>query len=69
MHAYRRYPEDRRGEYPEEAVRLDHLLRRVWGGHPRYALIDNAGRDWAAKSQAAREVLEGWWREIGSGSV
>jgi len=57
LHAYRRYPEAHRGETPEEAIRLDHLLRRVWGGHPRYVLLDNAGRDW--KSEAARAILSG----------
>jgi|YNPBryunderm2012_1023409.scaffolds.fasta_scaffold32218_1 hypothetical protein len=34
LRAYRRYPAAHRGETPEEAVHLNHLLRRVWGGHP-----------------------------------
>jgi len=62
-HAYRRYPEAHRPETPQEAVHLDHLLRRVWGGHPRYVLIGNAGRDWHAKSAAARQTLEQCWQE------
>ena len=63
LHAYRRYPEAHRGETPQEAVHLDGLLRRVWGGHPRDVLIDNAGRDWPAKSAAARQALEQCWQE------
>ena len=63
LHAYRRYPEAHRGETPQEAVHLDGLLRRVWGGHPRHVLIDNAGRDWPAKSAAARQALEQCWQE------
>lgn len=61
--AYRRYPEAHRPEMPDEAIRLDHLLRQVWGAHPRYVLLDNAGRDWAAKSAAARQALEALFRE------
>jgi len=63
LHAYQRYPEAHRPEMLQEAVHLDHLLRRVWGGHPRYVLIDNAGRDWHAKSAAARQALEQCWQE------
>jgi len=44
-------------------VHLDGLLRRVWGGHPRFVLLDNAGRDWPAKSAAARQALEQCWQE------
>jgi hypothetical protein len=44
-------------------VHLDGLLRRVWGGHPRHVLVDNAGRDWPAKSAAARQALEQCWQE------
>ncbi|GAB4505353.1 MAG: hypothetical protein Fur0043_23480 [Anaerolineales bacterium] len=62
VHAYRRYPEAQRGETPAEAVRLDRLLQQVWGGHPRYVRLGNEGRDWAAKSAAAREALEDVWR-------
>jgi len=64
LHAYRHYPEAHRGETPEEALRLDHLPRRVWGGHPRYVLLDNARRDWPAKSAAARRALEGIWATL-----
>ncbi len=64
LHAYRRYPEAHRGETPQEAVHLDRLLRRVWGGHPRYVLIDNAERDWSAKSATAQQALEQRWREV-----
>jgi len=63
LHAYRRYPAAHRGETPQEAVHLDRLLRRVWGGHLRYVLIDNSGRDWSARSAAVRQALEQCWRE------
>jgi AAA domain len=55
--AYLRWPAAHRPESPEEAVALDHWLGDAWGGHPRYRRIDNAGRDWAAKSLAARAAL------------
>lgn len=61
--AYRRWPEAHRPETAEDAIRLDGLLHRVWRDHPRYVRIDNAGRDWSAKSAAAREVLEEIWAE------
>lgn len=63
-HAYRRYPEAHRPETPEEAIRLDHLLRQAWGAHPRCVLLENSGRDWAAKSAAARQALEAIWRDF-----
>ena len=28
--------------------------------HPRYVLIENAGRDWSAKAQAVYDVLANW---------
>ncbi len=59
---YKRWPDAHRPETPEQAVQLDRLLQRVWGGHPRYFRIDNEGRDWAnlgwsAKSGKARGIL------------
>lgn len=54
---YRRWPETHRPESIAQAVHLDRLLQKVWRGHPRYVRIDNAGQDWAGKSQAARRVL------------
>jgi hypothetical protein len=54
---YARWPEAHRSEGIEDAVRLDRLLHRIWSGHPRYHRLDNAGRDWAAKSLAARRIL------------
>ena len=55
--AYARWPAAHRPENPEEAIALDRWLNDAWGGRPRYRHIDNAGRDWAAKSRAARAAL------------
>jgi hypothetical protein len=54
---YLMWPHAHRPERPEDAVRLDRLLEGVWRGHPRYFRLDNAGRDWQAKSLAARAYL------------
>lgn len=54
---YRRWPEAHRPETPEDAIRLDRLLERVWSGHPRYHRVDNAGRDWPAKAAVAQAIL------------
>lgn len=56
---YTRWPAAHRPEEIEDAVRLDRLLRKVWGGHPRYFYLDNQGRDWVAKANAARQILAG----------
>jgi hypothetical protein len=56
-HAYRRWPDAHRPETIEDAIRLDRLLQQVWSGHPNYFRLDNIGRDWAAKSKAAQEIL------------
>jgi predicted ATPase len=58
---YTRWPAAHRPEQPEDAIRLDKLLQRVWGGHPNYYYLGNAGKDWAAKSKAACEILEHCW--------
>ena len=55
--AYARWPDAHRPESPAEAIVLDDWLAEAWGSHPRYRRIDNAGRDWVAKSLAARAVL------------
>lgn len=55
--AHTRWPHAQRPEEAEEAIQLDLWLREAWGDHPCYRFIDNAGRDWTAKSQAAREAL------------
>ena len=55
--AYSRWPAAHRPESPEEAIALDRWLADAWAGHPRYRRIDNVGRDWAAKSLAARAAL------------
>lgn len=57
--SYRRWPKVHRPETIEYAIRLDELLRQVWGGHPHYHRIDNDGKDWPAKSRRAKEILEG----------
>ena len=54
---YTRWPEAHRRETVEEAVRLDRLLHEVWRAHPRYYRVDNEGRDWRAKSEAAQRIL------------
>jgi len=54
---YLMWPHAHRPERPEDAVRLDRLLEGAWRDHPRYFRLDNAGRDWQAKSQAARAYL------------
>jgi hypothetical protein len=58
---YTRWPAAHRPEQPEDAIRLDKLLQCAWGGHPNYYYLGNAGRDWAAKSKAACEILEQCW--------
>ena len=55
---YARWPEAHRPEHPADAIRLDRLLERVWGQHPNYYRLDNAGRNWKDKFQAACEILE-----------
>ncbi|MCX6376463.1 MAG: AAA family ATPase, partial [Armatimonadetes bacterium] len=54
---YRRWPEAHRPETPDEAVQLDLLLRQAWSGHPNHFVVDNNGRDWARKSEDARQLL------------
>lgn len=55
--SYRRWPTAHRLETPEHAIRLDRLLREVWGDHPAYFRVDNEGRDWEAKSREAQRIL------------
>ena len=55
---YRRWPGAERHEPAEQAVRLDGLLHQVWRDHPHYYRVGNEGRDWAAKAQEARAILE-----------
>ena len=55
---YLRWPHAHRRETAEEARRLDGLLGHVWGAHPHYHWVGNEGRDWAAKSEAARRILQ-----------
>ena len=56
--AYRRWPQAHRPETIEDAIRIDRLLGQVWSGHANYFCIDNTGRDWAAKSEKAKSILE-----------
>ncbi len=58
---YTRWPDAHRPEKPEDAVRLDRLLQYAWGDHPAYYRLDNEGRDWPAKFQAAGAILERFW--------
>ncbi len=57
---YTRWPQAIRRESPDEAAEVDAYIAGVWAEHPRYALIDNAYPDWAAKSEAARQVVHEW---------
>ncbi|MBN1341153.1 MAG: AAA family ATPase [Phycisphaerae bacterium] len=57
---YVRGAEAGRHESPEEAAVVDSLCAEIAGNHPRYALIENRGRDWPAKSQAAKQTLQAW---------
>ncbi|MGH9834956.1 MAG: ATP/GTP-binding protein [Blastocatellia bacterium] len=57
---YRRWPEAHRPETVEQAAEIDRLCARAWGGHPRYELTDNSGKDWLAKSRIALEKLTRW---------
>lgn len=54
---YRRWPDAHRPETLEQAAETDRLCARAWSGHPRYTLIDNAGRDWPDKARTARDLL------------
>lgn len=56
---YTRWPQAHRPEEVEDAIRIDQLLHHAWRGHPAYYRLDNEGRDWEAKSQAARAILAG----------
>jgi hypothetical protein len=54
---YAKWPDAHRPEQIEDAIRLDGLLHQVWRDHPHYYRVDNEGRDWAAKLEAARAIL------------
>jgi hypothetical protein len=55
---YKRWPDAHRIEFPEEAVSIDISLRRIWGGHPRFYLIDNADKGWDRKAAEASGILK-----------
>lgn len=57
---YRRGHGTGRHESPEQAARIDDFIARAWREHERFAMIDNAGRDWPAKLRAALDVLGRW---------
>ena len=40
-----------------QAAATDQLCGMAWSGHPYYVLIDNANRDWTAKSLLAHAAL------------
>jgi hypothetical protein len=61
---YHRWPDAHRPETPEQAAETDHLCAYAWGAHPRYVLIDNAGRDWSAKAWATRDLLNHWLAQM-----
>ena len=55
---YTRWPHAHRPERPEDAVRLDDLLGRIWKDHPRYHRLENDGCDWPTKRMRAVSLLE-----------
>ena len=57
---YCRWPDAHRPETIAQAAEIDRLCAAAWKGHPRYILIENAGRDWPAKAQAVYDVLANW---------
>jgi len=57
---YRRWPDTHRPETIEQAAEIDRLCARAWSDHPRYALIDNCGKNWLTKSRIALESLTHW---------
>lgn len=57
---YRRWPDAHRPETVAQAAETDRLCAHAWHDHPRYVLIDNVGRDWPTKAQAARDLLQQW---------
>ena len=57
---YNRWPDAHRPETIEQAAEIDLLCARAWSAHPRYILIDNAGRDWPDKTRTARDAIAGW---------
>jgi hypothetical protein len=54
---YAHWPVAHRIEEIEDAIRLDHLLHKVWRGHPKYYRLDNEGRGWETKLREARAIL------------
>jgi hypothetical protein len=54
---YTRWPQAHRPEEIDDALRIDQLLHHAWRDHPAYYRLDNQGRDWEAKSRAARAIL------------
>jgi hypothetical protein len=63
---YTRWPNARRSEQVEDAIRLDGLLQVVWQNHPGYYRIDNEAMDWRAKSSQARSILSHFAPDLGS---
>lgn len=61
---YLRWPDAHRPETPEQAAKTDYLCALAWRDHPRYVLIENAGRDWLDKSRTIREWLVHWLNQI-----
>jgi hypothetical protein len=55
---YRRWPDAHRPETASQAAEIDALCAHAWRGHPRYAFIENAGRDWTAKARLAAAALD-----------
>ncbi len=54
---YKTWPDAHRRETPEQAVRLDRLIERVWGLHPDYFKIDNHEKNWKEKSAMVARLL------------
>jgi hypothetical protein len=61
---YHRWPHACRPETLAQAAEADRLCAQAWSGHPRYILIENAGRDWPDKVQIACDLLARWLAQI-----
>jgi len=54
---YHRWPEAHRPETVAQAAELDRLCAYAWSKHPRYILIENAGRTWEEKTKVICAML------------
>jgi hypothetical protein len=55
---YRRWPEAHRPETASQAAEIDALCAHAWRSHPRYAVVENAGRNWTEKARLVAAALD-----------